>query len=372
MKKKIGTSKVKNGVARDFFSISEDLPKGVYELIGEYKGSNVYKPSYDIKKLIVGNYAGFEGLKDFYKVTATDREIRVSGTLYGYDDNNTKRLLAGHQVYLRIGRFERNPTKSDYERVLDATVLSPPQNLGIGKKFVLTDENGKFTFTTSIPMNYTDYHYELFLYFMGTDDYVANVKRIDLYNGNMPTVCKMGIYPSYNIKNDGVIVLRASVVEAEDVDANGNILNNATYITDGRITFWISENGIDNWKRITFPDGSQIPDEYLLDTKIVQTKYTFTEDKDVSKTFYFKAKYYGSKDAMGYADSESKIWSVLVDANGTTAKLIKSTISSFSAVSDNTIWCQYGEDSTGWYSLKTIVDNQPVPTGQLRMRLRGD
>ena len=29
MKKKIGTSKVKNGVARDFFSISEDVPKGV-------------------------------------------------------------------------------------------------------------------------------------------------------------------------------------------------------------------------------------------------------------------------------------------------------------------------------------------------------
>ena len=88
-KKKIGTSNVVNGEARDWFNLDQSLERGVYQLIAEYSGSSTYKPSYDTKKLIVGLYSELQDLDANYKILDKNvRRITITGTLYGYNELN--------------------------------------------------------------------------------------------------------------------------------------------------------------------------------------------------------------------------------------------------------------------------------------------
>lgn len=105
-KRKIGSANVKDGIARGWFTIPERLGKGVYELLGEYLGNDVYRPSYDVKRLIIGWGSEFRNIQDVYVIPDGNRKLTITGKLVGFRNDHEVTPLAHEDVYIKIGDYE--------------------------------------------------------------------------------------------------------------------------------------------------------------------------------------------------------------------------------------------------------------------------
>lgn len=325
-KKKIGTSKVTNGVARDYFTIPSSLEKGVYQLIAEYSGSASYKPSYDIKKLIIGYNTAIIGLSSYYKVATTGdkkRKLVVSGQLVGYDDSNTPHPLSNRKVGIKLGSIV-NKDETLFEQVIDARSLIV-DNTTVNT--VRTNDNGQFEFDCTIPYTFSEYHYKLLVNYGGDEDYIATVSTSDVYIGNAETYTLLSVRPSYHLRNDANVIFTSIVLFKEDVDSNGKRISGSTRIRRGSVRYYYSfveptKAKSSDWHQIGYDDGitTYSVSDTLGDDGVSRFRYKFNYDTDDVKIMYVQARYSGNTNAdMGYGASVSRTVRLKIDKDGATA-----------------------------------------------------
>lgn len=360
-KKKIGTSEVTNGEARDWFTISDQLDRGVYQLIAEYTGTDSYKPSHDIKKLIIGWATEIQNLQSYYQIDESTRTLTVKGKLIGYDNSNIEQPLANRTMSIKIGTIA-NENKSVYEQQLDGVALLLEQS---SKNTVKTDDEGKFIFNVIVPVNYTDWHYKLIVAFEGDDDYVSAISTADLYIGHATTHTVLQVDPSYHIAPDGALTLRSFVVLAEDV-IDGTVPNGTPHIKYGTVRFYTSKDG-QTWKRITGDDDityyyyDQLADDGKADIRV---KFNF--DTSEVTTRYFKATYSGSDDGLGYNPSNSKVAQIKIDVYGDKGLDVVFDIEDLDKTSKTIFLSTSEETQNKIVTIKYGSELIPVPEGKVR------
>lgn len=362
-KKKIGTSQVTNGEARDWFTINDQLDRGVYQLIAEYTGTNSYKPSHDIKKLIIGWYTEFQNLETFYKIDENIRNLTVTGKLVGYDNSNIAQPLKNRNVSIKIGSLA-NKNKSVYEQQLDGVALSIENS---SKNVIKTDEEGNFTFNVIVPISFTDWHYKLIIAYEGDDDYISAINISDLYIGKATTFTSLHPEPSYHIATNGSITLQSRVLLNEDVE-NGSRIEGADFIKYGVITFYMSKDA-KTWYHLTGEDSiTYYYSDVLNEDGLGEIRISFNFDTSEVTTRYFKAVYSGSELGLGYNPSASRIVQIKIDAYGDNGDMIVFDIDDLDKQS-KAIFLTQNEATEKTIYIKYGTDLKPVPEGTVRFIL---
>lgn len=370
-KKKIGTAPLKDGEAREWFPIEEELEKGVYQLIAEYSGSNIYRPSHDVKKLIIGWYAEIQADTHF-RVDENKRTLTVKGRLLGYSDNNVPTPLKNRKVGVKIGSTN-DENKNVYEQLVDGI---PLYDIYTNSNITRTDADGYFTFNLQIPVQYHNKRYKLLLNYGGDYDYIACVHAANLYIGLADTFCSIHISPSYHVKNNGSFILTSMVLLSEDVDKNGLRKPGTTRIRNGSVTYWISNNGKDGWKQISASnDFNCFYHDTLFDDGLCEMRVYWGYDglpEGASITKYLKAVYTGSPDGLGYAKSQSRVIQIKIDEDGLSASRIYANLQGYQS-GTKTLFVKSGEANIV-KKYKMIYDDtkNPVPDGTLRFRVDDD
>lgn len=351
MKEKIGSSKVQNGIAKDWFVLEKELPKGVYQLIAEYVGNSVYKPSYDIKKLIVGWYTEFRNLEEFYVVDTSTRTVTVEGTLVGTDDDNDITPLANRRIGFKV-RVVPTGDMHPFEQMIDAKTIRSDTN----ETYAYTDNNGHFRFKLYFPPSLTWWRYNLLITFGGDYDYVmcSEVRRV--YIGKIPTKTLLEITPSNHIRNDGAAIFSARVYSYEALDSNLNVIDRLDTVKQGNISWYTSDDG-KAFKRL------MTRSESLARDGIVEHRMQFEYDLGESHEFYLRAVYSGSNEGVGYQTSKSNIIHVTVDDYGDSANLIRMKLEGLDT-EQKTIYYVAGEIGHKKLTLDYGTDNTPVPLGE--------
>lgn len=363
-KKKIGSATVVDGVARGCFSLPETLPKGVYELIGEYKGSSIYRPSFDVKKLIVGWKTDILFLSEWYKVDEYTRKLVVTGKLVGYNDEGIEQPLTNQKVGLKIGDEENPLGKGILELSKDALSLKTENNAST----VTTDNGGNFTFEAYVPVVYDDWEYRLYVNYGGNYDYVSCVKQVPLYIGDAPTTTIIIIKPSEHLHPQGGYLLESSVYLAKDVDINGIPKENAERITHGQLLFKESNSGKDGSFSNLVIDGTtkMMPVQLYQNDGFVKHRTMFNRDETDVFQRYIYAQYGGSNAGYGYKSSKSRVIHFVVDSEGT--KLEALNVSFPCAKTDeDVIFIPY--DVTTRCKLTIKKGSNAVPAGVLEIRV---
>lgn len=364
-KKKIGSATVVDGIARGCFNLPDTLPKGVYELIGEYKGSAIYLPSYDIKKLIVGWKTDILYLSEWYKVDEYTRKVTVSGKLVGYNDEGIEQPLSNQRIGLKIGD-EQNPlNKGILELSKEALSLKTEGNAA----YVTTDTGGNFTFTAYVPIVYDDWEYRLYVNYGGNYDYVSCVKQVPLYIGDAPTVTLITIKPGNHLHPQGGYLLESSVYLERDVTDDGIPKEGAERVTHGQLVFKESGSGKDGSysNLVMSSDGTKMVAVQLYQNNgFVRHRTMF--NRPASDTFerYLYAQYGGSEVGYGYKPSRSRIIHFVVDSEGT--KLDGLNVSFPCAPTDSdVIFIPF--DATTNCKLTIKKGSNAVPAGVLEIRV---
>lgn len=332
-KKFIGTSKVKDGVARDWFTLPEHLERGVYQLIGEYTGNEAYQPSRDIKKLIIGFYSEFKNVSSAFHVKEGVNRVQISGKLVGYTSDDDMTPLANREVYFKVVPHENSNVTSLYERWLDGTTLYPLLYSTNSKTYTTTDSEGTFSTTLTLPNNLNEYDYDILTYYSGDDEYVATVKQSHLYLGDAPSYCSISANPSYHISNTGVVVLSSTVYKSTDLNDDGTPKQNAVRVKDGEIIYYMSTDQ-KTWTIIK-PDGeTAMTPKSLEDDGIVNIRLPFS-DPNMSSTVYIRAWYSGysavTDDEESYSQAYSRVLPLKVDSDGDTADNIRLKMSYYNS-----------------------------------------
>lgn len=312
VKKYIGSSDVNNGVAEGEFTLPENLPKGVYQLIAEYKGSNIYKPSYDIKQLIIAWLSKLTLSR--YFINGNTRELNASSILTGYDDDGNENYLPSRNIVFRIGEWNPNDKRSTYQKYKEAIDLIPYQST---VPQVMTSAYGEAKARFFIPTSFTDEHYYLYAYYEGDNDYISAVAQNDLIIGERSTVIELTVKPSNHIYNYYGSCIVTGQVYLRDDYYSGRRKDNATPITEGKLILKHG-NSPDPTTHIVV-DGDETYVKILSDTFEEDGKVSFQykmADKEV-KTRYVSAKYSGVTDKYGYSETNSTSQLVIVfDSSG--------------------------------------------------------
>ena len=367
-KKKIGESVVIDGNARGCFTLPSGLGKGVYELIGEYKGTSVYRPSYDIKKLIIGWKTDIEGLSEWYKVDDKGRELTVTGRLVGYDDTNVAQPLANQKIGLKIGVAENPLEKSIRELSLDALTLKTIT----GSTTVTTDSNGTFTFTTSIPEVYDEWEYRLYVNYGGNYDYVSCVKERPLYIGDAPTFVGIHVDPvGYHLHPQGGFKVRAAVFLDRDVDDNGMHIAGAKRIQNGSLIFKESNSGKDGtWTNLADHDGYKMSAQPLSENNgYVYQRVEFNFDEEAVFEKYIYAQYGGSSSNIGYKPMKSRVIHLYIDKYGVKLEHLNESSPCSNSI-DTPIWVLYGTGKS--CNVAWTDGTAELPTGDIDITLEND
>lgn len=332
-KKFIGTSKVKDGVARDWFTLPEHLDRGVYQLIGEYTGNEAYQPSRDIKKLIIGFYSEFRNMNSAFHVREGVNRVQISGKLVGYTSDDDMTPLSYRDVYFKVVPHETRNVTPLYERWLDGTTLYPLMYNTNSKTYATTDSEGTFSTTLLLPNNLNNYDYDILTYYGGDDEYVATVKQSHLYLGNSPTFCSISANPNYHISNTGTVVLSSTVYKSADMNDDGIPKTNAVPVKEGEITYYMSTDQ-KTWTIIK-PDGeTPMTPKSLEDDGIVNIRLPFS-DPNFSGTVYIRAWYSGysasTDDEESYSQVYSRVLPLKVDSDGDTVDNIRLKMSYYNS-----------------------------------------
>lgn len=351
MKEKIGSSKVRNGIAKDWFVLQKELPKGVYQLIAEYVGNAIYKPSYDVKKLIVGWYTEFRNLADYYVLNETNRTFTVSGKLVGTDDSNDIIPLPNRKIGFKIRPI---PTSDmhPFEQMIDATTLRSEN----GEAYAYTDNNGNFTFQLFVPNDIKWWRYNVLITFGGDYDFVMCTEVRTLYIGKIPTKTVLDVSPGNHINSSGAVIFKAKTYSYENLDSNGNILDTNDTVKVGNITWYSSPNGKQFTKLVSTPES-------LERDGIVEHRLQFDYDLGESHELYIRAVYSGSSSGIGYQTSKSNIVHLTIDDYGDSAPLIRMQLVGLDT-EQKTIYFVAGEIGDKKLTLDYFDDNKPVPLGE--------
>lgn len=352
VKEYIGSSKVRNGVASDWFILQKNLPKGCYQLIAEYLGNEMYKPSYDLKKLIVGWYTEFRNLSEYYVVDLNTRKLVVTGTLVGTDDEGGISYLANKKIYFSL-RPVPPANMHPFEQLIEGTKLYTEN----GDEYVYTDANGNFTIELYFPTNITGWKYNLIPHFMGDYDYIMCAESRTVYMGAIPTKTVVSVAPSNHILNDGTCILSARAYSYEYVDADGDLIDNPETLKQGSIT-WFSSPDNQTWTRM------DVRSEDLDRDGVVEHRLQFDYPAGETNEIYIRATYSGTTiNQMGYRSSTSNSVHLTIDEWGDTANLIRMTLEDLDT-----------EQKTIFYVVDQITDkvikfdyganNLPVPLGE--------
>ena len=363
-KKKIGSATVVDGVARGCFTLPDTLPKGVYELIGEYKGSSIYRPSYDVKKLIVGWKTDILYLAEWYKVDEYTRKVTVTGKLVGYNDEGIEQPLTNQKIGLKIGD-EQNPLgKGVIELSKEALSL---KTLG-GSAFVTTDNGGNFTFEAYVPVVYDDWEYKLYVNYGGNYDYVSCVKQVPLYIGDAPTTTIITIKPSEHLHPQGGYLLESSVYLARDVMDNGLPKEGAEKITHGQLVFKESQSGQDGTFSNLVIDGTtrMVAVQLYQNSGVVRHRTMFNRPATDVFERYIYAQYGGSTVGYGYKSSKSRIIHIVVDSEG---DILEGLNVSFPCANKETDVLFIPYDSLRSCDLTIKKGTSNVPAGVLEIRI---
>lgn len=369
-KRKIGCSRVEDGVARGWFQLPERLPKGVYQLLGEYQGNEVYKPSYDVKYLIVGNGTAFTGLSEIYKVKEDDRRLRVTGRLVGYDENNDEVGLANQKIYLKLGDLNNPLSLTNEERSLDAVNLKTITD----DAFVLTNSNGFFTFEGYIPEKFSEWEYQLYINFGGNYDYVSCSESRVVRIGLAPVYVRLEVFPSTHVHPQSGFLLRASVYLKKEIDTAGNPISGAQRIQVGNVIFKESNTGQNNtWSTMLNDTGIAGSTEKMakqnlnLNDGYVLHRYMFNRDEDDNFDKYIYCQYSGAESGIGYKPAQSDIVHLKIDSTGTKLDNVVCTFPCASTVT-TPIFKEYGESRTCAVTLK-YSNGTNVPNGKVTTEL---
>lgn len=365
-KKKIGESIVIDGNARGCFTLPSGLGKGVYELIGEYKGTNVYRSSYDIKKLIIGWRTDIESLSAWYKVNERTRELTVTGRLVGYDDTGVAQPLKGEKIGLKVGVAVNPLGKSIRELSLDALTLKTTG----GNITVNTDTNGTFTFKASIPTAYDEWEYRLYINYGGNFDYVSCVKERPLYIGDAPTFTGIHVDPvGYHLHPQGGFVVRGAVYLDRDVDDNGMAIEGATDIENGSIVFKVSKTGEDGtWENLVDHEGYKMKAQPLSENSgFVYQRVEFNYDEDEAFERYIYAQYGGASSNIGYKPSKSRVIHLYIDQYGVKLDHLNMSFPCAETV-DKPVFVEYGVGKTCDFNM-TYPDGSSLPEGDVDILL---
>lgn len=308
-KEKIGQSQVRNGIAADWFVLQKNLPRGCYQLIAEYLGNSMYKPSYDIKKLIVGYYTEIRNLHEYYVVNMNTRKLVVSGKLVGTDDNGGITNLANRKIRFGI-RSVAPPDMHPFQQLVDAKNLYTEN----GDQYAYTDANGDFTIELYFPTELSHWKYTLLVTFPGDYDYVMCTEPRSVYMGKIPTKTVASIAPSNHIRNDGACILKARTYSYEYVDNDGELVDLAESLTCGSITWYSSTDNL-TWTRINKPEA-------LERDGVVEHRIQFDYDAGESHELYIRASFGGCDGDIGYQSSVSNVIHLTIDEYGDSASLI--------------------------------------------------
>lgn len=352
VKEKIGQSKVRNGVAADWFILQKNLPRGCYQLIAEYLGNSMYKPSYDIKKLIVGYYTEFRNLREYYVVNLNTRKLIVSGRLVGTDDEGGITYLANRKIKFNV-RAVAPPNMHPFEQLVDAKDLYTEN----GDEYAYTDANGNFSIELYFPTTFQNWKYTLLITFPGDYDYIMCSEARPLYMGAIPTLTVASVEPSNHIRNDGTCILKAKVYSYEDIDIDGQLIGNPQSLTCGNIKWFTSTNNL-TWKPINAPPES------LARDGVVEHRLQFDYDAGETHEIYIRATFTGCDGDIGYLTSNSNSIHLTIDEYGDSANPITMKLQDL-VVDQKTIYYVVDEISDKslrfYYGTNT---NDPVPLGE--------
>lgn len=352
VKEFIGSSKVRNGIAADWFVLEKNLPKGCYQLIAEYLGNSMYKPSYDVKKLIVGWYTEIRNLKEYYVVDLSTRKLVVSGTLVGTDDENGITYLANRKIGFKI-RPVAPPDMHPFEQLLDAKVLYNEN----GDEYAYTDANGNFSFEVYFPTNLEHWKYSLLVTFGGDYDYIMCSEVRPVYMGDIPTRTIVSVAPGNHIRNDGACILTARTYSYEYIGSDGELLGNAQPMMQGNIS-WFTSTDNRTWKRVN------IAPESLERDGMVEHRMQFDYDPGETHELYIRAKYGGTKIGnMGYRSSDSNSVHLTIDEYGDSANLIRMQLQDL-VVDQKTIYYVVDEIQDKKLTFDYGDEAHPVPLGE--------
>lgn len=367
-KKKIGCAEVKDGVARGWFTIPENLKRGVYELLGEYQGNEVYKPSYDLKYLIIGLGTEFQGIQASYTVDEYNRELTITGRLVGYNELNEEVGLENEKVQFKIGAYDNPLELSDEERSLDAINLATV----LGEEEIVTGDNGFFKFQCYVPDKFKDWEYQLYLKFAGNYEYVSCIKSTLLRIGCAPTYTRLELFPNEpNTPNNhlhpqGAMILRASVYLAKDVDSFGVPKEGVERIKYGDVTIkWAdSENAeAENW--INIPNFGDTPsDKQPLDRNNGWVIHRHEFNGRLSDVYekWIVCEYSGSKEDICYKPSKSRVIHITVDQYGEKGELIRMQLETLDT-EQRAVFYVYGDYPDKLLTFDYGDDTKPVPIG---------
>lgn len=365
-KRKIGCSRVEDGVARGWFQLPERLPKGVYQLLGEYQGNEVYKPSYDVKYLIVGNGTAFQGLTEIYNVKEDDRKLRVTGRLVGFDENNEEVGLANQKIYLKLGEYDNPLNLTNEERSLDAINLKTVTD----DAFVRTNSNGFFTFEGYLPDKFSEWEYQLYINFGGNYDYVSCSESRIVHIGLAPVFVKLEVFPSTHVHPQSGFLLRASVYLKKEVDSAGNPLSGAQRIQVGNVIFKESNTGQNGtWSTMlndTSVAGStekMVKQDLDLNNGYVLHRYMFNRDEEDNFEKYIYCQYSGATAGIGYKSAQSRIVHLQVDDTGVKLDNVVCEFPCASTMS-TMLFKEYGSSRTCALTLK-YENGTFVPDGKV-------
>ncbi len=352
VKEFIGSSKVRNGLASDWFILEKNLPKGCYQLIAEYTGNEMYKPSYDIKKLIVGWYTEIRDLQEFYVVNLNTRKLSVSGTLVGTDDEGGISYLANKKIRFRL-RPVAPPGMHPFEQLVDAKTLYNEN----GEDYCYTDANGHFSFELFFPTVYDKWRYTLLVTFGGDYDYVMCTEARTVYMGDIPTKTVVSVAPSNHIRNDGACILAARAYGYEYVDSSGELVDNPQPLMQGSIT-WFTSPDNRQWTKVN------VAPESLARDGIVEHRMQFDYAPGETHELYIRAMYSGTTiNGLTYKTSNSNSIHLTIDEYGDTASLIRMQLEDLD-VEQKTIFYVVDQISDKLLTLDYGTDNSPVPIGE--------
>lgn len=362
-KKKIGCAEVKDGVARGWFNLPENLKRGVYELLGEYQGNEVYQPSYDLKYLIIGLGTEFQGIEEVYQVDEYERKLIITGRLVGYNEMNEDVGLENQKIGFKIGDIENPLNLEGEERSLDAVSLTTVT----GDNTIRTGDNGYFRFECYVPEKFKDWEYQLYIKYGGNYDYVSCVKQTVLRIGYAPTFTRLEIFPSNHLHPQSGMILRASVYLQKDIDSFGNPKDGAERITHGTVLFRHSNTGQDGsfitLQNTGYGDGSYMTAQPLsTNNGWITHRYNFNRTNTVAFQEYVFAKYSGSREGIGYKPSNSRIIHLTVDENGDTLTDIRMQLATLDTEL-KTVFYVYGENPDKKLTFDYGSDDKPVPIG---------
>ena len=365
-KKKIGCAEVKDGVARGWFNLPENLKRGVYELLGEYQGNEVYQSSYDLKYLIIGLGTEFQGIQSVYQINEYERKLIITGRLVGFNEQNEEVGLENEKIGFKIGDIDNPLELEKEERSLDAITLTTVT----GDNTIRTGDNGFFRFECYVPEKFKDWEYQLYIKYGGNYEYVSCVAQSIVRIGYAPTFTKIEIFPSTHLHPESGMILRASVYLLKDVDSFGEPKNGAERIDVGTVHFRHSNTGTDGtFYRLgnSFGQRSMQSQDLEDNDGWVIHRYNFNKSEHDSFQRYIYAQYSGSSEGIGYKPSYSRIVHITVDEFGDKIDDIRMQLATLDTEL-KTVFYVYGENPDKLLTFDYGDESKPVPLGYAKVR----